>query len=190
MDPQFVDAAAGNYRLQATSPCLDAGNNAVVSGTTDLDGNPRIAFGGVDLGAYEAQLTGAGTWFGAITNGQTGDLDCVAGDGVPNLLKYATGGSPRISDDNALLECLTTGTRPTLTFHRNPSATDVRYVVEGADRLTNGAAWRGLATNVGGSWLGATNVEETGTGNPVECTVTDPVALQSNRYLRLRVSRP
>lgn len=190
IDPQFVDAAAGDYRLQATSPCLDAGDDGVVSWAEDLDGNPRIAFGAVDMGAYEAQLAGAGTWFGAIVNGQTGDLDCVAGDGVPNLLKYATGGSPRISDDNALLECLPAGTRPTLTFHRNPSATDVRYVVEGAETISKGAAWRGLATNVGGSWLGATNVSESATGNPVECTVTDPVALQSNRFLRLRVTRP
>ena len=189
-DPQFVDAAAGNYRLQATSPCLDAGDDGVVTWAEDLDGNPRIAFGAVDMGAYEAQLTGVDAWFGAITNGQTGDFDCVAGDGVPNLLKYATGGSPRISDDKVRLECPPDGSRPALTFHRNPSATDVRFVVEGTDRLTNGAAWRGLATNVGGLWLGATNVEESGTGNPVECTVTDPVALQSNRFLRLRVTRP
>ena len=189
-DPQFVDAAAGNYRLQATSPCLDAGDDDGVSWTEDLDGNPRIAFGAVDMGAYEAQLTGAGTWFGAITNGQTGDLDCVAGDGVPNLLKYATGGSPRISDDNVLLGWPLDGARPALTFHRNPSATDVWLVVEGTDRMTNGAAWRGVATNVGGSWLGATNVSESATGNPVECTVTDPVVLGTNRFLRLRVSRP
>ena len=189
-DPQFVDAGAGNYRLQATSPCLDAGDDDGVSWTEDLDGNPRIAFGAVDMGAYEAQLTGAGTWFGAITNGQTGDLDCVAGDGVPNLLKYATGGSPRISDDNVILGWPLDGARPALTFHRNPSATDVRLVVEGTDRMTNGAAWRGVATNVGGSWLGATNVSESATGNPVECTVTDPVALGTNRFLRLRVSRP
>ena len=189
-DPQFVDAVAGNYRLQAISPCIDAGDNEAVQGATDLDGNPRIAFGVVDMGAYEAQLTGAGAWFGAITNGQTGDLDCVAGDGVPNLLKYAMGGSPRIPDDNVRLGCLTAGPGPALTFHRNPSATDVRYVVEGVDWLTNGAAWRGLATNMGGAWQGATNVEESGTGNPVECTVTDPVALQSNRFLRLKVTRP
>jgi hypothetical protein len=72
-DPQFVDAATGDYRLSASSPCLDAGDNASVRGASDLDGNPRIAFGAVDMGAYEAQLAGVGTWFGAITNGQTGE---------------------------------------------------------------------------------------------------------------------
>ncbi|MGD9782606.1 MAG: choice-of-anchor Q domain-containing protein [Kiritimatiellia bacterium] len=189
-DPQFVDAAAGNYRLLAISPCIDAGNNGVVSWDEDLDGNQRIVYGAVDMGAYEAQLAGAGTWFGAITNGLTGDLDCVAGDGVPNLLKYATGGSPRISDDLMRLGWVLNGGVPTLTFNRNPNATDVRFVVEGADRMENGATWRGLATNVGGSWLGAANVSESGTGNPVVCTVTDPVALETNRFLRLNVTRP
>ena len=188
--PRFVDAAAGNYRLQANSPCLDAGDAAVVTWAEDLDGNPRIAFGAVDMGAYEAQLAGVGAWFGAITNGLTNDLDCAAGDGIPNLLKYATGGSPRIADDHGFVGWSRDGIWPILTFHRNPSATDVRFVVEGADQMANDASWRGLATNVGGSWLGATNVSETGTGNPVECTVTDPVALDSSRFLRLRVSRP
>ena len=64
--PLFVDAdgaddtpgtADDNLRLQLTSPAIDAGNNAVVpSGvTTDLDGNPRIVNGVVDMGAYEVQ---------------------------------------------------------------------------------------------------------------------------------------
>ena len=127
---------------------------------------------------------------GAITNGLTNDLDCAAGDGVPNLLKYAMGSSPRISDDHGFVGWSRDGIWPILTFHRNPSATDVRFVVESADQMANDASWRGLATNVGGSWLGATNVQESGTGNPVECTVTDPVALDSSRFLRLRVSRP
>ena len=189
-DPQFIDAAAGNYRLQATSPCLDAGDAGVGAGGEDLDGNPRIAFGAVDMGAYEAQLVGEGTWFGAITNGRTNDLDCAAGDGVPNLLKYAMGGSPRVADNNVFVGGSRDGLRPILTFHRNPSATDVRFVVESAETMSSGAVWRGVATNVGGSWLGATNVEESGPGNPVECAVTDPVALGTNRFLRLRVSRP
>jgi len=54
-NPQFVNAAAGNFRLQATSPCIGTGNNAYVTTnmTADLDGNSRIINGTVDMGAYE-----------------------------------------------------------------------------------------------------------------------------------------
>ncbi|RKY14457.1 MAG: hypothetical protein DRP82_04025, partial [Planctomycetota bacterium] len=62
-DPQFVNAAGGDYHLQDVSPCIDAGNNSYVPGTVseDLDGNQRIADGDndgtsvVDIGAYEYQ---------------------------------------------------------------------------------------------------------------------------------------
>ena len=56
-DPRFVDAAGGDYHLQDTSPCIDAGDNSLVpSGVDkDLDGNPRIVNGTVDIGAYEHQ---------------------------------------------------------------------------------------------------------------------------------------
>jgi len=140
------------------------------------------------MGAYEAQLAGAGAWFGAITNGLTNDLDCAAGDDMPNLLKYATGGSSRFSDDRMWLKCLNNSTAM-LEFNRNPHATDIQIIVEGTDALVDGAAWRGVATNIGGSWGGATNVSENGSGNPVVCTVTDPVAVESNRFLRLRERR-
>lgn len=56
-NPQFVNAAAGNFHLLPTSPCIDQGNNAYGFGTTDLDGNPRIAGGTVDMGALEFQVT-------------------------------------------------------------------------------------------------------------------------------------
>ncbi len=61
-DPLFVDADGidniigtedDNLRLLAGSPCIDAGDNSVVTVTTDLDGNPRIVNGMVDMGAYE-----------------------------------------------------------------------------------------------------------------------------------------
>jgi hypothetical protein len=189
-DPQFADAAAGDYRLQAISPCIDGGDKAIVDWDVDLDGNQRILYGAVDMGVYEAQLPGPGAWFGAITNGLTNDLDCVAGDGVPNLLKYATGGSPRRSDDLSQLEWVLNDGAPTLRFNRNPNATDITLIVQGAETISNGAAWRGLATNINGSWGGAANVSESGTGIPVVCTVEDLVPLWTNRFLRLKVTRP
>ncbi|HXJ57957.1 MAG TPA: choice-of-anchor Q domain-containing protein [Verrucomicrobiae bacterium] len=54
-DPLFVDQASGNLRLQSNSPCINVGNNSYVTNATDLDGNPRIVRGIVDIGAYESQ---------------------------------------------------------------------------------------------------------------------------------------
>ena len=51
--PEFIDAAAGNFRLPAWSPCVNAGTNAFAPIPYDLDGNPRIYDGTVDIGCYE-----------------------------------------------------------------------------------------------------------------------------------------
>ncbi len=54
-DPCFVDAANGDYRLLPASPCINAGdpNYILEPNETDLDGNPRIVDGRIDMGAYE-----------------------------------------------------------------------------------------------------------------------------------------
>jgi hypothetical protein len=54
-DPLFIDLTGGNLRLQSNSPCIDTGNNAYLTDSTDLHGNPRIRGGTVDIGAYEFQ---------------------------------------------------------------------------------------------------------------------------------------
>ena len=63
-DPLFVDADGDDnivgtedddLQLLEGSPCIDAGDNSAVpsSVVTDVDGNPRIINGRVDMGAYE-----------------------------------------------------------------------------------------------------------------------------------------
>jgi hypothetical protein len=59
--PLFINGMGGDFRLQAGSPCIDAGTNppVLVTGFGDLDGNPRIRGAAVDMGAYEFQFPGA-----------------------------------------------------------------------------------------------------------------------------------
>ncbi len=54
VNPEFVDSTRGDWRLKAGSPCVDTGNNSVVTpGETDQDGRPRLVGPRVDIGAYE-----------------------------------------------------------------------------------------------------------------------------------------
>ncbi len=61
-DPLFVNASAGDYRLQGGSACINRGLlQDWMLGSRDLDGNPRVdrATGLVDLGAYEFAYPGS-----------------------------------------------------------------------------------------------------------------------------------
>ena len=84
VDPQFVSAGTTNYRLQASSPCIDAGaniseiiTNFTLSLTNDLDGIPRPLDGNgdgqaqFDIGAYEFFLASADSNGDGIPDGWT-----------------------------------------------------------------------------------------------------------------------
>jgi len=56
--PQFVDPANNDFHLKKCSPAVNAGDNLIIDTLdilSDLDGNPRIRFDTVDIGAYETQ---------------------------------------------------------------------------------------------------------------------------------------
>jgi hypothetical protein len=69
-DPLFVDALNGDFHLTFNSPCKDHGDNTVVTELYDFEGDPRIAYGTVDMGADEfyphLYYTGDATPSGAI----------------------------------------------------------------------------------------------------------------------------
>lgn len=53
-DPFFISPSTGNFRVQSFSNAVNRGSNAfVLPFSPDLDGQPRIADGTVDIGAYE-----------------------------------------------------------------------------------------------------------------------------------------
>lgn len=56
-DPQFINVAGGNYRLQASSPAINTGSTDsytdVAGPPTDLASNARIRGTSIDIGAYE-----------------------------------------------------------------------------------------------------------------------------------------
>src|SRR5690606_10842621 len=59
MDPLFVDPLHRNFRLQSGSPCIDAGDNSMVTpGDHDLAGSPRQMGAHIDFGAYEFLTAG------------------------------------------------------------------------------------------------------------------------------------
>jgi len=93
-NPQFIDAASGDYRLLTNSPCIDAGTNAYAHGSTDLDGNPRISNRTVDMGAYESPGS-------APVAGFSGCLDL---DGADDYVRIADHDALDMTN-NYTLEC-------------------------------------------------------------------------------------
>lgn len=135
--------------------------------------------------------TGYDAWAAGITNGVTNYNQSATGDGYANLLKYFTGSSPTNPDNLARLTGMfTTNGSFALQFNRNTNTVDVTAIVEGSFATTNNAPWTGIATNINGTWGSATNVTQVTTGTPAVVTVRDIVPPATNRYLRIRLTRP
>ena len=76
----------GDYRLQAGSPAIDAGDNALYltargisdfTDETDLSGNPRLSGTHIDMGAYETPIYPV-TWNSLTANGTSGSVTTTA----------------------------------------------------------------------------------------------------------------
>ena len=124
-DPQFVDAANHDYRLEYQSPCIDTGDPNSTLPVVDIKGTPRPQNGLIDMGAYEledfvppvteAKLTGtlgANNWY---TSDVTVTLTATDASGVREI-RYAVDGSEAVIPGTTATVVLSAENISTFTF--------------------------------------------------------------------------
>jgi len=151
-DPRFIDPANGDYRLGDGSPCIDAGNNALVPPESefDLDGNPRFVndLGMPDMGEGTASIVDMGCYeFQSSSTGLNLALRSNCPDGGPARIGWANG-----SPDRTAVLLISPQTGQVRIPNRYPCAgTELGLAASGL-RL----AWQGRNDADGGRVLDAT----------------------------------
>ena len=166
-DPAFVDEAGGNYRLKTNSPCINGGSNASAPGGTDLDGNPRVAGGTVDIGAYEFPSPGSilsYAWalqYGLPTDG-TADYADTDGDGMNNWQEWVAGTNP--TDASSLLKMLAPSITVSGVTVQWQSVSGKTYFIQRCGNLSVPASFSTLQGNIAGQAGTTTYLDLTATG--------------------------
>ena len=149
--PLFVNEAGGDFHLQTNSPCINAGNNSSVTTTTDLDGNPRIVGGTVDIGAYEFQSPASVisyAWlqqYGLPTDGSADFLDS-DGDSLNNWQEWKADTNPTNSASALKMLAVTNANPAGLWISWQTS--DRTYFVQRSTNLASPASFSTIASNV------------------------------------------
>jgi hypothetical protein len=166
--PLFVNQAEGNLRLQSNSPCINSGRNASAPAGSDLDGNPRIVGGRVDIGAYEFQTPASlisCAWlqqYGLPTDGSADYAD-PDHDGMNNWQEWIAGTVP--TDASSAMRLLSPSNGVSGVTVSWQSVDNRTYFLERATDLGAAPPFTLLTSTIVGQ-AGATSYTDTNTTGP------------------------
>ena len=173
--------------MMASNAPIRMTNLATVSGGGDVIGTNNAAQAASDVTVLLTPRSWREEFFGVdATSWLAADTNAPAGDGIPNLVKYALGISNVLTPaTNGLPEMKMTNNRLALTFNRQKSVTDIVYKVQATGDLF------GFSDNPT-VWSSASNAYGGGTNASEAVTVQDTVdaSATNRRFMRLQISRP
>ena len=168
--PLFIDDfdVPGNFHLQSNSPCINAGNNALTRGQTDLDGRRRIVGPKVDIGAYEFQ--GAKTndflrwlWTYYLPTDISSDFADPDGDGMNNWQEWRAGTVP--TDASSVLKILSLSRNVSGMAVSWQSVSNVIYYLQRRANLGVSSSFSSVKSNIVGQAGMTTNKDASVTGS-------------------------
>ena len=165
--PLFIDISdiPGNFHLQTNSPCINAGNNAFVSGLKDRDGRARIVGPKVDMGSYELQSASTNNflfwlWNWYLPTDISSDSADPDADGMNNWQEWRAGTAP--TDPVSALRMLSLARNASGMTVSWQSVNNVTYYLQ---RSTNPASsFASIKSNIVGQAGVTTNKDTTLTG--------------------------
>ncbi len=162
--PLLVDTNI-DFHLQSNSPCINSGNNPPATPATDLDGNPRLQGGTVDVGAYEYQTPSSllsYAWaqrYGLPTDGSA-DFNDPDGDGASNWQEWRAGTNP--TNRLSVLEMVSASptNNPPGVVAAWQSVSGITYLLQRSTNLAVQPPFTTVQTNIAGQ-PGATRYTDT-----------------------------